>query len=746
MAREGRRERLRFASPVPFGIGITKPHHFVEIAKTVWQNKHAPRYTWRILRDGVCDGCALGTTGLSDFTMKGVHLCTVRLNLLPLNTQGPLDARVLEDVSSLRGHSSKDLRDLGRLPFPMIRRRGDRGFHRISWGDSLDIAASKIRATSPDRVAFFVTSRGMTNESYYVANKVARFLGTNHIDNSTRPCHSPSTTGLKETIGAPASTCSYSDWIGSDLVVFFGSDVPNNQPVTTKYLYYAKRRGTQIAVVNPLREPGFERYWIPSVAPSAVFGTRLADAFYSIHIGGDIAFINGVLKHLLANGWVDEAFIAEHTEGFESLRRIIEQQPWELLEEESGITKERMLDFAKQYATAKTAVFVWSMGITQHRFGVDNVKSIVNLALARGMLGREKCGLMPIRGHSGVQGGSEMGAQPAAYGLGFPVGDVAAMRIEKLWGFRPPTVRGLTAVGMVDAAHEGKLEVLYALGGNFLETLPEPDYVREALARLPFRIHQDLVLTSMALVEPADTILLFPAQTRYEQRGGGTVTSTERRVYFSPEIPGRRIGETRAEWEILIDLAERVKPEAKRLIHFDNADQIRKEIAKAVPAYDGIQRMRGKGDAFQWGGPRLCVDGRCDTPDGRAHFTPVRPPHVDVPPGWFLLSTRRGKQFNSMVHAEKDALIGAKRDHILMSPDDAEGLGLKGGDPIVLTNDLGAFRGRVKIVPLRPGNLQMYWPESNVLIRRGVVDPACEMPDYNALVRVKPASVAEAVR
>ncbi len=746
MARAGRRERPSTASPIPFGVGITKPHHFLEIAKTAWQNKHAPVYTWRILRDGVCDGCALGTTGLHDFTMKGVHLCTVRLNLLPLNTKGALDTRVFEDLSPLRRRSSKELRDLGRVPYPMVRRKGERGFRRISWDEALDLAASRIRATPPDRLAFFVTSRGMTNESYYVANKVARFLGTNHLDNSSRPCHSPSTTGLKDTVGAPASTCSYRDWIGSDLIVFFGSDVPNNQPVTTKYLYYAKERGTQIAVVNPLREPGLERYWIPSVAASAVFGTRLADAFYPIHTGGDIAFINGVLKHLLLIGGVDEAFIAEHTVGFELVRQTVAAQPWEFLESHSGASKESMLDFAKRYAAAKTAIFVWSMGITQHRFGVDNVKAIVNLALARGMIGREYTGLMPIRGHSGVQGGSEMGAQPAAYGLGSPVGDAAAARLERTWGFRPPTSRGLTSVGMVDAAHEGRLDVLYAIGGNFLETLPEPDYVREALERVPLRIHQDLVLTSMALVEPADAVLLLPSQTRYEQRGGGTETSTERRVYFSPEIPGRRIGEARAEWEILIDLAERVRADAKALIHFEDAAQIRAEIAKVVPAYEGIQDLRAKGDAFQWGGPRLCADGHFDTPDGKAHFTPLQPPEIQAPPGWYRLSTRRGKQFNSMVHAERDPLIGARRDQILMSPEDARDLGLAEGAAVALSNELGSFRGRVKLVPLRPGNIQMYWPESNHLIHRGIVDPACEMPDYNALVRVEPVGIAEARR
>src|SRR6266480_1560323 len=321
-------------SPIPFGLGFTKPHNYWEVLRTAWENKRNPLFTWRILRDGVCDGCALGTTGMKDFTMKGIHLCTVRLNLLPLNTIGP-------------------------LAYPMLRRRGDRGFHRISWDEAFGIAARRIRATTPDRLAFFVTSRGMTNESYYVASKAARFLGTNHIDNSSRPCHSPSTTGLKETIGVAASTCSYTDWIGSDLIVFFGSDVPNNQPVTTKYLYYAKKQGTKIAVVNPMREPGLERYWVPSVPDSALFGTRFADAFFPVHTGGDIAFINGVLKHMIERGWVRETFVADHTTGFEALRESIEREPWEELERQSGLRRQAMFDFAEMYSRARTAVFVW---------------------------------------------------------------------------------------------------------------------------------------------------------------------------------------------------------------------------------------------------------------------------------------------------------------------------------------------------------------------------------------------------
>src|SRR5205809_6257565 len=239
---------------------------------------------------------------------------------------------------------------------------------------------------------------------------------------------------------------------------------------------------------------------------------------------------------------------------------------------------------------------------------------------------------MPIRGHSGVQGGAEVGCVPNLLPGGDSI-ETSRARVEAIWGFRVPDNVGHTAVQMVEAAARGEIDVFYAVGGNFLETLPEPEFVREALGRVPLRVHQDIVLSSAMLVDPAYAVLLFPAQTRYEQRGGGTETSTDRRVYFSPEIPGRRIGEARAEWEIFMQLAERVRPDTAKFIHFDDAAAIRKEIAAAIPTYEGIQNLREKGDVFQYGGPRLCEGGTFPTPDGKARFSVVRPPDLDIPEG-----------------------------------------------------------------------------------------------------------------
>ncbi|MCF2149149.1 FdhF/YdeP family oxidoreductase [Desmonostoc muscorum LEGE 12446] len=721
-----------WASWKPFGIGEQYPNNYWEVFRAIWLSRDQLPYAWNILDKGVCDGCALGTTGMKDWTLDGIHLCNVRLRLLRMNTMPAFDPVLLEDVSQLQKQKSAQLRDLGRLPYPMIRQRGEQGFRRVDWDEALEVIANRIRATTPDRLSFYVTSRGTVNETYYATQKAVRAMGSNNIDNAARICHSPSTAGLKAALGAGATTCSYKDWIGTDLLVFIGSNVANNQPVTVKYLHYAKKAGTKIVVINTYREPGMERYWVPSIVESALFGTKFAEDFFLINMGGDIAFLNGTIKHIIANNWVDESFINLHTAGFAELKASLESQSWEELERLSGTSREEMYAFAKMVGEANKAVFVWSMGITQHECGEDNVRSVINLALTKGFVGREGCGLMPIRGHSGVQGGAEMGCYATVFPGGKPITPEHAAQFSQLWGFEVPATKGLIAPEMINAAHQGQLDVLFSVGGNFLEVLPEPDYVEAALKQIPLRVHMDIVLSSQMLVEPADTVVLLPATTRYEIPGGVTETNTERRVIFSPEIPGPRIGEARPEWQVFLELARRVKPDLADKLVFANTSAMRQEIAQAVPQYAGIQHLQQPGDQFQYGGSHLCFGWNFPTADGKAHFGVLLPPQRELPEGCFFVATRRGKQFNSMVQERRDAITGAVREAVLMNAGDAAKLGLKEGDKVILKNELGELPGQVYIAPIQSGNLQVHWPEGNVLLDR--TKRSLEgVPDYNAI-------------
>lgn len=725
-----------FARLSPFGLGHRKPKHFRDMLGVLWRNRDNLPHAWRVLSRGVCDGCALGVAGFHDWTIPGVHLCMTRLNLLRLNTVPALDPSLLEDVGRLRGRDNAALRELGRIPFPVRRLPGESGFRRVSWDEALGQLGGRIRRTDPSRVAFFVTARGVTNEVYYMAQKAARFIGTNNVDNAARLCHAPSTVAMKEMLGVAASTCSYQDWIESDLILFFGSNPANDQPVATKYLLLARQRGARVVLVNPYLEPGMRTYWVPSTAGSALFGSDLATHWFPVRPGGDVAFLTGVARCLLERGAVDEAFIRESTVGVELLRAAVCSTPWETLEKDSGLPRRSIEGFADLVQGASRGVVVWSMGITQSPSGADGVRMILNLALLRGWIGRNGCGAMPIRGHSSVQGGAEMGCYATALPGGVPIHEENCAALERAYGFPIPRTAGLTTTEMVEQAARGAIDYLHLVGGNLLRTLPEPERVRAALRRPAVRVHQDIILTDSMLEDSDGEVWLLPAKTRYEQDGGGVETSTERRVMFSPEIP-RRVGEARAEWIILRDLAAAAFPERADRLGGADGFLLREEIARVVPFYAGVEKLRTTGDAFQYGGRHLCAGGLFPLPQGKARFTAPPLPSAAPRPGFFHLSTRRGKQFNTLVYAEVDPLNGASRDAVLMNAEDAARLHLVRGDRVRLTNDLGTMECRVFPAPIAPGSLQVHWPEGNHLLPRESEERSSRTPSYTAEVRIE---------
>jgi predicted molibdopterin-dependent oxidoreductase YjgC len=338
-----------------------------------------------------------------------------------------------------------------------------------------------------------------------------------------------------------------------------------------------------------------------------------------------------------------------------------------------------------------------------------------------------------------VQGGAEMGAYATAFPGGTTIDEAGAAALSEQYGFPVQATPGLSAAEMLDAAEQGALDVLWSSGGNFLEVLPDPHRVEHALARVPLRVHQDIIVSSQMLVD-GDTVLLLPAATRYEQKGGGTETTTERRIAFSPEIRGPRPGVARSEWEIFGDVARRVDPERAGLATFESGEAIREEIARVVPSYAGIEQLEKTGDAVQWGGAHLCEGGEFPTPDGRGAFTAVAPVDTTLGPNRLRLSTRRGKQFNTIVFADRDPLTGARRDSVFVSAVDAERLGLRDGDRVMVRSDHGEMPAKAFVTEIAPGNVQVLFPEGNVLLPSGRREPLSHVPDYTAMVEVVPVS------
>ena len=262
---KGRSGKRNWVSLVPYGLNQQHPNAYKDMVASLWENRDNLGYAWRILNDGCCDGCALGTTGMHDWTMKGTHLCAVRLQLLAPEHHARHGLAAAGRRNSFEEQDRKTASQAGAARSADDPAKRRKGFRRVSWEEAIATVARGLRSTDPQRLGWYITSRGLTNEAYYAHQKVARFIGTNHVDTSARICHAPSTSALSATVGCAATTCSYSDWIGADLIVFVGANIANNQPVATKYLYYAKQAGTKVFVVNPYLEPGLERYWVPSV-------------------------------------------------------------------------------------------------------------------------------------------------------------------------------------------------------------------------------------------------------------------------------------------------------------------------------------------------------------------------------------------------------------------------------------------------------------------------------------------------
>ena len=295
MSHEIRRDwKQKLKAAIPLGLGQTKPQHFADIPLIGWKNRDNLAYGWKVLSQGVCDGCALGVAGLHDWTIDSVHLCMTRLRVTAAeyNARHRSFATLMTLTSSARCRMRSCVNSAA-FPTPYFRERGAEGFRRHLLRDEPRSPGGPNTHNNPRATRFLSHIAGHHQRGLLCPQKVARFLGTNNVDNAARLCHSPSTGAMKATLGVAASTCCYKDWYGTDLLVFFGSNPANDQPVAIKYIHAAKKQGTKVVLVNPYREPGMDRYWDPSSRRRSI-RHDIADYWYPVAQGGDIAFLYGV--------------------------------------------------------------------------------------------------------------------------------------------------------------------------------------------------------------------------------------------------------------------------------------------------------------------------------------------------------------------------------------------------------------------------------------------------------------------
>ncbi len=439
---------------------------------------------WRALRSrNACKTCAVGMGGQAGGMVNEEgefpEFCKKSVQAMAADLQAPIPASFwqVNPIPRMASMSPRQLEASGRLAEPLLRENGADHYRPVSWDEAMERAASVLAATPPDRSFFYFSGRS-SSEAAFLLQLAARLYGTNNINNCSYYCHQASGVGLQSVTGSGTATVVLEDLSKADTVVLIGANPASNHPRLMKSLLGVRRRGGQVIVVNPIREAGLERFSVPSDPRSLLFGSRIATHVVQPHIGGDAALLCGVARSLIDRDLLDQAFLDQSTVGFDAFRADILAMDWSDIEAGSGQTRHDIEHLADRICAGKRVIFAWAMGVTHHRHGTATVQLIAAIAMLRGMLGQPGCGLMPIRGHSNVQGIGSIGVTP---NLKKAIFDGLTTR----HGLRLPTSPGLDTMACMQAVEEGRVDVGLHLGGNLFGSNPDADWAGRAVCGPP---------------------------------------------------------------------------------------------------------------------------------------------------------------------------------------------------------------------------------------------------------------------
>jgi molybdopterin-dependent oxidoreductase alpha subunit len=688
--------------------------------------------------NNACKTCAVGMGGQSGGMINEAgrfpEVCKKSVQAQAGDMAGAIDEAFFKrtTIEQMKALGSRDFERLGRLAFPVIAEPGDTHFRRLGWDEALDRAATAFRDCEPDRSFFYASGRA-SNEAAYLMQLVARVYGTNNVNNCSYYCHQASGVALGMVYGSGTSSVTLEDLDHCDLALVAGANPASNHPRLITKLVELRERGGKVIVINPVRELGMERFRVPSRVRSMLFGSQVSDLYLQPNVGGDVAVMKALLKGVIEAGALDTAFIESHTSGWDQIAEDIEAASWDDLVTASGLTRPEIDQAVAMLAGARSGILMWAMGLTHHTHGVDNILALANLALARGWLGRPAAGLLPIRGHSNVQGVGSCGVAPA-------LKKAFADKLESLYDMTLPEGAGLDTFASMAAAAEGKIDAAFLLGGNLYSSNPDSAWAAEALGNIPLSVTVSTKLNEGHVFGRGRTAIILPALARDEEQQPTTQESMFNFVRLSDGGDQSVEGEMRSEVDIIASLAERVLPQGR----FDwsqmrSHTRLRDEIAKVVPGYAPLDRIARTNGEFQVDGRTFHVP-QFGTPDGNAafHVTPL--PKTTQEQGEFKMMTLRSEgQFNTVVYEDEDLYRGnTHRNVVMMSADDAARLGIKEGDRVVVENDTGSMLVSASIIDIRSGNLAMYYPEANVLVPQ-ILDARSKTPAFKSVdVRLKP--------
>jgi molybdopterin-dependent oxidoreductase alpha subunit len=525
-------------------------------------------------------------------------------------------------------------------------------------------------------------------------------------------------------------------------VFLIGGNPASNHPRLLRTLMQVRRNGGQVIVINPAIEIGLVNFAVPSDVRSLLFGSEIASLYVQPHIGGDLALLTGVAKRIEEMGASDVPFLERHTTGWEELKTHLANVSWHEICEKSGVSRQDIDEIARRYAAAQRVVFSWTMGITHHVHGVQNVRAIANLALMRGMVGRPHAGLMPIRGHSNVQGMGSVGVTPK-------LKDAILERLQSHFDIQLPSEAGLDTMACMDAAARGELKFGWCLGGNLYGSNPDAGHAASALAKLELLVYLNTTLNTGHAHGLAQETIILPVLARDEEPQPTTQESMFNFVRMSDGGPARLAG-PRSEVQIVAELGRRLKGTGGPVDWEQMAEtgRIRRAIAKIIPGWEKIGQMDATRQEFEIAGRRIS-EPKFPTSSGRAslHVHPL--PELAGGDGQLRLMTVRSEgQFNTVVYEDYDLYRGQdRRDVVLVNSADLASRGLSSGQRVTVTSETGVLSNIIARAydRIRAGNVLMYFPEANVLVPRHV-DPASRTPAFkNVLVTLQamPARAGE---
>lgn len=615
-----------------------------------------------------------------------------------------------------------------RLTTPLIKENGE--FREASWDEALDLVANKLKEVSdedPNKVGFYACARS-PNENIYITQKLARVAcGTQNVDHCARICHGPTVAGLATTFGSGAMTNGFDSIKEADYIFCIGSNNMEAHPLFGRKLIQAQKNGAKLVVLDP-------RY-----TPTA----KIADEYVQFKTGTDVALMNAMIKVIIDNDLQDDEFIKNRTKGFDELKETVQKYDLETVSEITHISPETIEELAIEYAKADKAAIVYSLGITEHSHGADNVMSTANLAMLTGNIGRQGTGVNPLRGQNNVQGACDMGALPSDY-VGYrKVADQETTDwFNEYYGTNLPAKPGLTLVEMMNAAHSGDLKVLYIHGEDPVLSDADIKHTKEALANLDMLIVQELFMTDTA--QCADVVL--PAAGWGEQEG--TFTNGERRVqclHKAQEPPEGAM----LDWKIMEEIAVRMGVPREKF-HYESAEEIFEEIRECAPIFAGMNRERlDTPEALHW--PCPSVDDPCQPlmhkdkfahPDGLGifqaleHRGPVEVPDEEYP---LLLTTTRVlfHYHAAMTRRCKTLDNEVKTGFIEINTEDAKELGIINNEIVKASSRRGEIEIPARVTDdIKKGivNIPMHFTEcaANMLTNSDSSDPKCKMVELKA--------------